>query len=86
MIGGTGGNGALRVSCPTEHCNSIPMDWVLPTDEIIKKVEAMAAAERKAALLNARPVVNGASSLAKQEQNGIRFRLRNIAAHLIRHS
>src|SRR2546423_11706736 len=28
VAGGTRGNGALRLSCPTERCNSIPMDWV----------------------------------------------------------
>jgi hypothetical protein len=49
VAGGTRGNGPLRLSCPTERCNSIPMDWVLPTDEILAKVEKMAAAERKAA-------------------------------------
>jgi hypothetical protein len=47
--GGTRGNGPLRLSCPTERCNSIPMDWVLPTDEILAKVEKLAAEERKAA-------------------------------------
>jgi hypothetical protein len=51
VAGGTRGNGPLRLSCPTERCNSIPMDWVLPTDEILAKVEKMAAAERKAAEL-----------------------------------
>jgi hypothetical protein len=49
--GGIRGNGPLRLSCPTEQCNSIPMDWVLPTDEILAKVEKMAAEERKAAEL-----------------------------------
>ncbi len=48
VSGGTHGNGPLRLSCPTERCNSIPMDWVLPTDEILAKVEKMAAEERKA--------------------------------------
>jgi len=48
---GTRGNGRLRLSCPTERCNSIPMDWVLPTDEILARVEKMAAEERKAAEL-----------------------------------
>src|SRR5215471_8880655 len=43
---GTRGNGPLRLSCPTEGCNSIPMDWVLPTDEILARVEEMAAEER----------------------------------------
>ena len=48
VAGGTRGNGPLRLKCPTERCNSIPMDWVLPTDEIIAKMEMMAAEERKA--------------------------------------
>lgn len=36
---GTHGTGPLRVSCATERCNSIPMDWVLPTAEILALVE-----------------------------------------------
>jgi hypothetical protein len=48
VAGGTRGNGPLRLSCPTEKCNSIPMDWVLPTDEILAKVEKMAEEERRA--------------------------------------
>ena len=47
--GGTRGNGPLRLSCPTEQCNSIPMDWVLPTDEILARAEKLAAEEPKAA-------------------------------------
>ena len=35
VAGGTRGNGPQRLSCPTERCNSIPMDWVLPTNEIL---------------------------------------------------
>jgi hypothetical protein len=35
LAGGTRGNGPLRLSCPTERCHSIPMDWVLPTDEVL---------------------------------------------------
>ena len=35
IAGGTRGNGPLRLSCPTQKCNSIPMDWVLPTDELV---------------------------------------------------
>jgi hypothetical protein len=49
VAGGTRGNGPLRLSCPTDQCNSIPMDWVLPTDEILAKVERLAEEERKAA-------------------------------------
>jgi hypothetical protein len=51
VSGGTRGNGPLRLTCPTERCNSIPMDWVLPTDEILAKVEKIAAEERNASAL-----------------------------------
>jgi len=44
-MGGTRGNGPLRVICPTRGCHSIPMDWVHPTDEVLAKV-AMLASER----------------------------------------
>ena len=50
VAGGTRGNGQLRLSCPTERCNSIPMDWVLPTDEILARVEKLAAEELEAAV------------------------------------
>ena len=46
--GGTRGNGPLRLSCPKERCNSIPMDWVLPTNEVLAKVEKLVAEERNA--------------------------------------
>jgi hypothetical protein len=43
----TGGeNGPLRVSCPTEHCNAIPMKWVRPTDEVLIKIAKLQAASR----------------------------------------
>jgi hypothetical protein len=35
IIGGTRGTGPLRVICPTRGCHSIPMDWVIPTDEVL---------------------------------------------------
>lgn len=46
VVGGTRGTGPLRVICPTERCNSIPMDWVLPTDEVLAKFTALAAERR----------------------------------------
>src|SRR5947207_13569773 len=46
VIGGTRGNGPLRISCPTEHCKAIPMDWVRLTDEVLIKI-AMVEAERR---------------------------------------
>lgn len=48
VAGGTRGDGPLRLHCPTVGCNSIPMDWVLPTDEILARVEKLAEGERKA--------------------------------------
>lgn len=49
VAGGTRGNDPLRLSCPTERCNSIPMDWVLPTDEILAVAEAATSEERDVA-------------------------------------
>jgi hypothetical protein len=46
MIGGTRGNGPLRITCPTENCKAIPMDWVRPTAEVLIKI-AMVEAERR---------------------------------------
>ena len=36
VIGGTRGNGPLRIICATANCRSIPMDWVLPTEEVLQ--------------------------------------------------
>jgi hypothetical protein len=49
VAGGTRGNGPLRLSCPTERCNSIPMDWVLPTDETLAVAETVASEEHNIA-------------------------------------
>jgi hypothetical protein len=46
VAGGTRRNGQLRLGCPTERCNSIPMDWVLPTDENLAVANAAASEER----------------------------------------
>ncbi len=35
IIGGRRGTGPLRATCPTNECNSIPMDWALPTNEVL---------------------------------------------------
>ena len=45
MTGGTRGDGPLRLNCPTERCHSIPMDWILPTDEVMASL-ALREAER----------------------------------------
>ena len=75
--GGTRGKGPARLSCPTERCNSIPMDWVLPTYEIMAKVEKMAAEERKAAVLKPAAVTinNGKTMPSRKPRDDFGSRL-----------
>ena len=53
QVGDTRGNGQSELSCPTERCNSIPMDWVLLTDEILAVAEMAASQERSLVPLRA---------------------------------
>jgi hypothetical protein len=73
VAGGTGGNRPSRLSCPTERCNSITMDWVLPTDEILAAAEAATSEERD--LAASRIAANGV-------EQGLASQLRKLAAHL----
>jgi hypothetical protein len=41
VVGGTRGTGPLRVICPTVGCHSIPMDWVIPTDEVLANMSIL---------------------------------------------
>lgn len=84
--GGTRGNGPVRLSCPSEGCNSIPMDWVLPTDEILAKVEKMVAKEREAAVSAPISRGNGGHEDSNGGHNGIASRLREFAFHFKRRS
>lgn len=84
--GGTRGNGALRLSCPTDGCNSIPMDWVLPTDEILARVERMVVEEREAAVTTPVSRGNGRHEPSNGGHNGIASRLREFAFHFKRRS
>lgn len=59
LAGGTRGNGPLALKCPTRDCNSIPMDWVLPTNEILAKVEKLAEQERTASQAKAAAIISG---------------------------
>jgi len=86
VTGGTRGNGSLRLSCPTERCNSIPMDWVLPTDEILAKVEMMAAEERKTVVPTPTNHGNGGAERPKTAHNGIASRLLSFTFQLKRAS
>jgi hypothetical protein len=45
VIGATHANGALRVTCPTEHCNAMPVEWVQTTDDVLIRM-AMVEFER----------------------------------------
>ena len=39
------GQTPLRVVCPTKHCGAVPIEWVLPTEDVLIKI-AMVEAER----------------------------------------
>jgi hypothetical protein len=88
VAGGARGNGPLRLSCPTETCNSIPMDWVLPTNEILAKVEKLAEEERGTSALkpNAATNGNGKTVHAGREHEHFASRLRKFAFHFKRHA
>ena len=77
----TRGNGPLRLSCPTEGCNSIPMDWVLPTDEILARVEKLVEEERKASALKPAAVTigNGKAVPSHKPHNDFMSRLFKFA-------
>ena len=77
--GGTGGNGSQRLNCPSKRCNSIPMDWVLPTDEILARVEKLAAREREAEASSTVTHRNLRNEPGDSERNSIASRLRQFA-------
>src|SRR5256714_10206530 len=41
LVGGTRGTGPLRLVCPTRGCHSIPMDWIIPTDEVLARMSML---------------------------------------------
>lgn len=41
VVGGTRGTGPLRLICLSSGCHSIPMDWVLPTDEVLARISIL---------------------------------------------
>lgn len=73
VAGGTRGNGPLRVSCPTERCNSIPMDWALPTDEILTVAETVMSEEER----NVAPP----RAADRGVEHGLTSRLKKLAMH-----
>jgi hypothetical protein len=88
VAGGTRGNEPLRLTCPTEHCHSIPMDWVLPTDEILALVKAEIRAAEKGGAIGPSSISrsNAGPGRGIQGHNGITSRLRNFALHFTRSS
>jgi hypothetical protein len=88
VAGGTRGNGPLRLSCPTEGCNSIPMDWVLPTNEVLARQKMPAAEERRASPPKPAAVTNGKRKTIRGDEKREQFvlRLRRLAFHLKLHS
>jgi hypothetical protein len=88
LAGGTHGNGPLGLNCPTVGCNSIPMDWVLPTDEILAKLERMAEEERKASALKLAAVTigNGKAVPSHKPHNDFMSRLLKFALPFKRHA
>ena len=52
VIGGTRGNGPLRIICPTKHCNAMPMEWVRPTEEVLIKIAMVEAERHRLCLIN----------------------------------
>jgi hypothetical protein len=72
VAGGTRGNGLQRLSCPTERCNSIPMDWVLPTDEILAVAETVRSEERN----DAPPM-----AVDRDVEHGLTSHLKKLVTH-----
>jgi hypothetical protein len=64
----TRGNSGLRATCPTERCHSIPMDWVLPTDEILSRVERLADEERRNIAMSSSVIAAVHASAAPDKQ------------------
>jgi hypothetical protein len=73
IAGGTQENGPLRLSCPTERCNSIPMDWVLLTDELAALAETAISEDHN----SSSPKVADCG-----EEQSLASRLRKFALHL----
>ena len=88
VAGGTRSNGPLRLSCSTEDCDSIPMDWVLPTDEVLAKMQKIAAEGREALALKPAGVTtgNGNTMLTNRRHHDFMSRLLKFALPFKRHS
>ena len=88
LDGGTHGNGPLGLNCPTVGCNSIPMDWVLTTDEILARVEKLVEEQRKASVLKPAAVTigNGKAVPSHKPHNDFMSRLLKFTLPFKRHA
>jgi hypothetical protein len=77
VVGDSNGNGSARLSCPTDGCNSIPMEWMLPTDEVLASAK-MASAEE--------PNVSVSASADGGAIDRLASHLRKFAVHFKRAS
>lgn len=68
----THGNGSQQLGCPTEGCTSIPMDWVLPTDENLAVAETATSEER-----NVAPRMEN----DQRKEDALTSRLKKLAMH-----
>jgi hypothetical protein len=55
VVGGTRGTGPLRLVCPTRNCHSIPMDWVIPNDEVLARMSVLQKQDSLASTPAVRP-------------------------------
>jgi hypothetical protein len=65
VVGDTRGTGPLRLICPTRNCHSIPMDWVIPTDEVLARLSMLQAGDSLPSIATARPREKFAARLKK---------------------
>src|SRR5438874_1134411 len=55
VVGGTRGSGPLRLICPTRGCHSIPMDWVVPTEQVLARMKILEEQETSSRRPSAQP-------------------------------
>jgi hypothetical protein len=73
VTGDTSGDGPQRLNCPTDRCSSIPMDWALPTDEILAAIQIVQPNERNVA---------STTAAVSDEEPDATSQLRKLATHL----
>jgi hypothetical protein len=65
VVGGTRGTGPLRLICPTRSCHSIPMDWVIPSDDVLARMSMLPQEDSSPSTVVTRPREKFAARLKK---------------------